>query len=73
MASQKHQISTLTTKNEKLMVSLVASVFDIPESNPSSDKDNDKELKMAANKKNSNLTKTNKKRKSRIGWAAPGE
>ncbi len=57
-----------------MIATLIASGIEIPESNPSSEEDNNKDLKMAVNKKNPNLTKTNKRRK---WWArqpqGPGE
>ncbi len=67
VAAQKWQISSLTAQNEKMIASLIASGTEIPQSDPSSDKEDDKDRKMAANKKNSNLTKTNKRRKWRPG------
>ncbi len=63
VAAQKRQISSLTAQNEKMIASLIASGFEIPQSDPSSDKEEGKDRKMAANKKNSNLTKTNKRKK----------
>jgi hypothetical protein len=63
LAVQKRQISSLATNNKKMVAALIASGFEIPESDPSSDKDNTKDRKMAANKKNSNLMKTNKRKK----------
>ncbi len=62
MASQKCQISSRTAQNERMMAALIASVFEIPESDPSQGEDDDKDHKMVANKKNSNLTKTNKRK-----------
>ncbi len=64
VASHKCQISTLMDKNEKMMAALVASGFEHPDSNPSSNEEEEDNIKMAANKKISNLTKSNKKRKS---------
>ncbi len=63
MAPQKRQISSLTAQNQKMIMVLIASGIDIPDSDPSSDKEDGEDCKMAANKKNSNLTKTNKRRK----------
>ena len=63
VAAQKRQISSLAAKNEKMVAALIASGFEIPESDPSSDEDGDGDRKMAANKKNPNLTKTNKRKK----------
>ncbi len=63
MAAQKQQISSLMAQNEKMRASLIASGFEIPESDPSSDREEGKDCKMAANKKNSNLTKSNKRKK----------
>ncbi len=42
---------------------ITASGIDIPDSDPSSDEEEAEDRKMAANKKNSNLTKTNKRKK----------
>ncbi len=50
-------------QNEKMVAALIASGIEIPDSDPSSDKEDGKDRKMAANKKNSNLTKTNKSKK----------
>ncbi len=63
MATQKRQISSLTAHNKKMIAALTASGIDIPKSDPSLDEDDGKDCKMAANRKNSNLTKTNKRRK----------
>ena len=63
VASQKRQISSLTALNEKMIAAMTASGIDIPESDPSSDEEGEEDRKMAANKKNSSLTKTNKRRK----------
>ncbi len=64
MATQKQQISSLTSQNQKIIAAFTASGIDIPDSDPSSGKEEeDKDRKMAANKKNSNLTKTNKRKK----------
>ncbi len=63
VTAQKWQISSLTAQNEKMIASLIASGFENPQSDPSSDKEEGKDCKMAANKKNSNLTKTNKRKK----------
>ncbi len=60
---QKRQINSLAAKNKKMVAALIASGFDIPESDPSSDEDDTKDHKMAANRKNSNLTKNNKRKK----------
>ncbi len=68
MASQKWQISSLTTQNKKLITTLIVSGIEIPYSDPSSDKDDGEDRKMVANKKIFNLTKTNKRKKSRAGW-----
>ncbi len=57
--TQKHQISSLTAPNEKIIAALIASSSEIPDSNPSLGEEDGKDYKMAANKKNSNLTKTN--------------
>ncbi len=46
-----------------MIADLVASGIEIPDSNPSSGKEDDGDCKMVANKKNSNLTKINKRRK----------
>ncbi len=47
-----------------MIAALIASGFEIPQSDPSSNKEDGEDRKMAAaNKKNSNLTKTNKRRK----------
>ncbi len=61
--TQKRQISSLTAQNKKMIVALTASGIAIPKSDPSSDEDDGEDHKMAANKKNSNFTKTNKRRK----------
>ncbi len=37
VTAQKRQISSLTAKNEKMIASLIASGFEIPQSDPSSD------------------------------------
>ncbi len=63
VATQKRQISSFIAQNEKMIEALTASGIDVPNSNPSSDEDNGEDCKMVANKKNSNLTKTNKRRK----------
>ncbi len=63
VAAQKRQISSLTDQIEKMITSLIASGFEIPQSDPSSDEEEGKDRKMAANKKNLNLTKTNKRKK----------
>ncbi len=63
MATQKREISSLTAQNQKRIAVLTASGIEILESDPSSDKDDGKDHKMAANKKNSNLTETHKRRK----------
>ena len=63
VASQKRQISSLTALNDKMIAAMTASGIDIPDSDPSSDEEEGKDRKMAANKKNSNLTKTGKRRK----------
>ncbi len=62
-ATQKRQISSLTAQKKKMIAALIASCIEIPESNPSSGKDDDGNHMAAANKKNSNLTKTYKRRK----------
>ncbi len=63
VASQKRQISSLTALNDKMIAAMTASGIDIPDSDPSSDEEEGEDRKIAANKKNSNLTKTNKRRK----------
>ncbi len=63
VAAQKWQISSLTAQNEKMVAALIASGFEIPQSDPSSNEKDGEDRKMAANKKNSNLTKTNKRKK----------
>ncbi len=63
VAAQKWQISSLTAQNKKMINSLIASGFEIPQSDPSSDKEDGEDHKMVANKKNSNLTKTKKRKK----------
>ncbi len=63
VAAKKRQISSLTAQNKKMVAALIASSFEIPESDPSSGKEDEDNRKMAANKKNSNLTKTNKRKK----------
>ncbi len=61
-ATQKHQISSLPAQNEKIMAALIASGFEIPDLDPSLGEEGIKDCKMVANKKNSNLTKTNKRK-----------
>ncbi len=61
--TQKCQISSLTAHNKTMMVALIALGFEIPNSDPSSGDIDSRDHKIAANKKNSNLTMTNKKRK----------
>ncbi len=63
MATQKRQISSLMAQNQKTIVAITASGINIPNSDPSSEEEDGEVRKMAANKKNSNLTKTNKRRK----------
>ncbi len=63
VAAQKRQISSLTDQIQKMITSLIASSFEIPQSDHSSDKEDEEDRKMATNKKNSNLTKTNKRKK----------
>ncbi len=63
MVSQKQQISCLTAQNKKMIASLIASCIEIPDSNPFSYNDDGEDCKMVANKKNSNPTKTNKRKK----------
>ncbi len=63
VATMKRQISSLMALNKKMIAAMTALSIDIPKSDPSSDKDNGEDRKMAANKKNSNLTKTNKRKK----------
>ncbi len=46
-----------------MIVALITSGIKIPDSDPSSSKEDDKDCKMETNKKNSNLIKTNKRRK----------
>ncbi len=67
VAAQKWQISSLTAQNKKMIASNIAYSFEISQSDPSSNKEDGENRKMAANKKNSNLTKTNKRRKWRAG------
>ncbi len=67
VATQKRQISSLTAQNKKMIVALTASGIDIPVSDPSLEEDEGKDRKMTSNRKNSNLTKTNKSRKWRAG------
>ncbi len=55
------QIS-LTTLNKIMIVAMTATGINIPKSDPSSGEDDGEDSKMAANKRNSNLTKTNKRR-----------
>ncbi len=63
VVTEKRQISSLTAQNKKMIVALTASGIEIPSFNPFLDKDNGEDHKMAPNKKNSNLTKTNKRKK----------
>ncbi len=63
MVTQERQISSLTAQNEEMITAMTALGIDIPKSDPSSDKEDGEDRKMAANKKNSNLTKTHKRRK----------
>ncbi len=63
MVTWKRQISSLTALNKKMIAAMTVSGIDIPKSNPSSGKEEGDDHKMAANRKNSNLTKTNKRRK----------
>ncbi len=63
VATQKWQISSLTAQNKKMIASLIAFGFEILKSDPSSDKEDGEDHKMATNKKNSNLTKINKRKK----------
>ncbi len=56
MASQKWLISSLTAKNENTIMALFSSGIEIPDSDHSSDEEDGEDCKMAANKKNSNLT-----------------
>ncbi len=67
MATQKCQISSLTAQNKKIILDLIASGIDIPDSDPSLGEEDSKDCKMVANKKNSNLAKTNKRRKWQAG------
>ncbi len=57
------KISSFTAQNKKMIAALTTSDIEIPDSDPSPGKEDDGDCKMAANKKNSNLTKTNKRRK----------
>ncbi len=59
VAAQKWQINSLTAQNKKI----ITSGIEILQSDPSSDEEEGEDRKMAANKKNSNLTKTNKRKK----------
>ncbi len=61
--TQKRQIISLTTKSKKMIAALIASGIEIPNSDPSLGEEDDKDHKMAANKKNSNLTKIKKSKK----------
>ncbi len=63
MATKQRQISSLTAQNKEMIVALTASGIDITDSDPSLDEDDGEDHKMAANKKNSNPTKTNKRGK----------
>ncbi len=63
VVTQKHQLSSLTAQNQKMIVALTPSGIDASKSDPSSGKDDDGDHKIAANKKNSKLTKTNERRK----------
>ncbi len=63
VAAQKRQISCLTAQNKKMITSLIASGFEIPQSDPSSNKEDREDRNIAANKKISNLTKTSKRKK----------
>ncbi len=63
MVSHKSQISSLTAQNQKMMAALLASGIDVPDTDPSSGEE-EKDFKMIANKKNSNLIKTKKRKKS---------
>ncbi len=67
MATQKRQISSLTAQNQKIMADLIASGFEIPDSYPSSGEEEYEDCKMEANEINSNLAKTNKRKKCRAG------
>ncbi len=51
-----------------MIVALTVSGIDIPESDPSLDKEDSEDCKMAANRKNPKTTKTNMK-----GGVAPGD
>ncbi len=62
--SHKSQITTLTAHNQNMMATVVAADIDVPESNPTIREEEGEDHKIAANKKNSHLMKTNKKRKS---------
>ncbi len=49
--------------NNKMIAAMTASGIDIPKSDPSYDEEDGEDCKMAANNKNFNFTKTNKRRK----------
>ncbi len=63
VATQKRQISSLMAQNQKMIAAITASGINIPDSDTSSGEEEVEDHKMAANKKNSNLTKTNKRKK----------
>ncbi len=63
MPTQKRQISSLTAQNKKIIAALTASGNETPNLDPFSDEEEGEHRKMVANKKNSNLTKTNKRKK----------
>ncbi len=63
VVAQKRPISSLMAQSEKMIASAIASGFEILQSDTSSDEEEGKDRKMAANKKNSNLTKPNKRKK----------
>ncbi len=47
MASQKFQISSLTAKRQKMMTALIASGFEIPDSDPSPGEEDGEDCKIA--------------------------
>ncbi len=62
--SHQSQINSLTAQNQKMMTAFIALAIDIPKWDSCAEEDDKKDHKIAANKKNPNLTKTNKKTKS---------
>ncbi len=63
VVTRKSQISSLTAQDQKMMAGLLASGIDVPDSDPSLGEEEEEDRKMAANKKNFNFTKTNKRKK----------